>query len=448
MELVMEILIAGGGYVGMYTARRLERLLRRGEATVTVVDPRGYMTYQPFLAEAAGGSVEPRHVIAPLPQVLRRTRVLTGKIVGIDHAARSAVFAPARGPERVLRYDVLVMAAGSVSRVQPIEGLAEHGAGFKTVGEAVHLRNQVLGQLAAAASADDPAVRATALTFVVVGGGFAGVEALAELQGLADDALRFYPVLKKAELRWVLVEAAGRILPELDDRLGQWTVRALRRRHVDVRLYTRLASAGQGTVRLDDGTELAAGTLVWAAGSRPSPLGAAAGLPADKTGRILVGADLAVPGMPGVFAAGDIAAVPDLSRPGEFCAPNAQHAVRQSKVLARNIAAFMRGGRLKPYRHAYAGSVAGLGHHQGVAQVYRIRLTGFVGWLAHRVYHLLWVPTLSHKARVLADWTLALFFRRETAQLISLEHPADDFRDALRHASAAEAGGPPRRRPG
>ena len=350
----MEILIAGGGYVGMYTARRLERLLRRGEATVTVVDPRGYMTYQPFLAEAAGGSVEPRHVIAPLPQVLRRTRVLTGKIVGIDHAARSAVFAPARGPERVLRYDVLVMAAGSVSRVQPIEGLAEHGAGFKTVGEAVHLRNQVLGQLAAAAAADDPVVRATALTFVVVGGGFAGVEALAELQGLADDALRFHPVLKKAELRWVLVEAAGRILPELDDRLGQWTVRALRRRHVDVRLYTRLASAAQGTVRLDDGTELAAGTLVWAAGSRPSPLGAAAGLPADKTGRILVGADLAVTGMPGVFAAGDIAAVPDLSRPGEFCAPNAQHAVRQSKVLARNIAAFMRGGRLKPYRHAYA----------------------------------------------------------------------------------------------
>ena len=182
----MEILIVGGGYIGMYTARRLERLLRRGEATVTVVDPRGYMTYQPFLAEAAGGSVEPRHVIAPLPRVLRHTRVLTGKIASIDHASRLAVFAPARGPERVLRYDVLVMAAGSVSRVLPVEGLAEYGAGFKTVSEAVHLRNHVLGQLAAAASAGDPAIRAAALTFVVVGGGFAGVEALAELQGLAD----------------------------------------------------------------------------------------------------------------------------------------------------------------------------------------------------------------------------------------------------------------------
>jgi NADH:ubiquinone reductase (H+-translocating) len=430
----MEILIAGGGYVGMYTARRLERLLRRGEATGTVVDPRGYMTYQPFLAEAAGGSVEPRHVIAPLPQVLRRTRVLTGKITSIDHASRLAVFAPLHGPEQMLRYDVLVMAAGSVSRVLPVEGLAEYGAGFKTVGEAVHLRNQVLGQLAVAASASDPAIRAAALTFVVVGGGFAGVEALAELQGLADEAVRFYPALDAAGLRWVLVEATGRILPELDERLGRWTLRALRRRGVDVRLNTRLASAADGTVVLDDGTEMAAGTLVWAVGVRPSPLGAEAGLPADKAGRIQVGADLAVTGMPGVFAAGDIAAVPDLTRPGELCAPNAQHAIRQARVLARNIVAFARGGQLTSYRHGYAGSVAGLGHHQGVAQVYRIRLTGFAGWLTHRVYHLLWIPTLSHKARVLADWTLDLLFRRETSQLGALEHPADDFRDTFRHA--------------
>jgi len=430
----MEILIVGGGYVGMYTARRLERLLRPGEATVTVVDPRGYMTYQPFLAEAAAGSVEPRHVIAPLPEVLRHTRVLTGKIVSIDHAGRLATFAPACGPERVLRYDALVMAAGSVSRVQPVEGLADCGAGFKTIGEAVHLRNHVLGQLAVAASAGDPAIRAAALTFVVVGGGFAGIEALAELQGLADEAVRFHPALNPGELRWVLVEATGRILPELDERLGQWTLRALLRRGADVRLHTRLASAAHRTVVLDDGTKMAAGTLVWAAGARPSPLGAAAGLPVDKAGRIKVSADLAVTGVPGVFAAGDIAAVPDLSRPGELCAPNAQHALRQGKLLARNIVAFGRGDQLKPYRHAYAGSVAGLGHHQGVAQVYQIRLTGFAGWLAHRAYHLLWVPTLSRKARVLADWTLALFFRRDTAQLTSLEHPADDFRAAFRDA--------------
>jgi NADH:ubiquinone reductase (H+-translocating) len=431
-ELVMEILIAGGGYIGMYTARRLERLLRHGEAGVTVVDPRGYMTYQPFLAEAAGGAVEPRHVIAPLPQVLRHTRVLTGTIVSIDHGSRLAVFAPGRGPERVLRYDVLVIAAGSVSRVLPVEGLAEYGVGFKTVGEAVHLRNHVLGQLGVAAAAGEPAIAAAALTFVVVGGGFAGVEALAEPQGLADDAVRFHPALDRAEMRWVLVEATGRILPELDERLGRWTLRALQRRGVDVRLHTRIASAARGTIRLDDGAELAAGTLVWAAGVRPSPLGAAAGLPTDPAGRILVGADLTVTGASGVFAAGDIAAVPDLTRPGEYCAPNAQHAVRQSKVLARNIIAFGRGGQLKPYRHVYVGSVAGLGHHQDVAQVHRIRLTGFAGWLAHRAYHLFWVPTLGHKARVLADWTLALIFGRDTAQLTALEHPADDFQDAFR----------------
>ncbi len=430
----MEILIVGGGYIGMYPARRLERLLRRGEATVTVVDPRGYMTYQPFLAEAACGSVEPRHVIAPLPRVLRHTRLLTGKIVSIDHASRLAVFAPARGPERVLRYDVLVMAAGSVSRVPPVKGLAEYGAGFKTVSEAVHLRNHVLGQLAVAASAGDPAIRAAALTFVVVGGGFAGVEALAELQGLADEAVRFHPALDPAGLRWMLVETTGRILPELDERLGQWTLRALRRRGVDVRLHARLASAAHGTVLLDDGTELAAGTLVWAAGVRPSPLGAAAA-PAGRGGR----PDSGGRGPSRHRSAGRVrrrghrgGAGP--SRPGEFCAPNAQHAVRQSKVLARNIVAFGRGGQLKSYRHAYVGSVAGLGHHQGVAQLYRIRLTGFAGWLAHRLYHLFWVPTLSREARVLADWTLALFFRRDTAQLTSLEHPADDFRDAFRAA--------------
>jgi NADH:ubiquinone reductase (H+-translocating) len=249
----MEILIAGGDYIGMYTARRLERMLRRGEATVTVVDPRGYMTYQPFLAEAAGGSVEPRHVIAPLPRVLRHTQVLTGKIVSVDTRSRRAVFAPAGGPQRILRYDVLVLAAGSVSRVLPVEGLAEYGAGFKTIGEAMHLRNHVLSQLAVASSAGDPGIRAAALTFVVVGGGFAGVEVLAELQGLADEAVRFYPAPDPAGLRWVLVEATGRILPELDERLGQWTLRALRRRGVEVPLHTRLASAARGTILPDEG---------------------------------------------------------------------------------------------------------------------------------------------------------------------------------------------------
>ncbi|NRQ40090.1 FAD-dependent oxidoreductase [Nonomuraea sp. NN258] len=425
------ILIVGGGYVGMYTAMGLRKLVRKGEVSVTVVDPRGYMTYQPFLAEAVGGAIEPRHVVAPLHRVLPGVRVLTGRVTRVDHGARTAEFQPVQGPARTLDYDILVMAAGSIIRTLPIPGLAEHAVGFKTVGEAVHLRNHVLAQLAAAASTDDEQVRRRALTFVVVGGGFSGVEALAEMQGLADEAVRYHPGIEPADLRWTLVEATGRILPELHEDLGTWTAKALRERGVDVRLDTRLTSAEGGVATLDDGTELDAGTIVWAAGGRPNPLAAASGLPVDAIGRLTATEYLTVAGLTDAFTAGDGAAVPDLTRPGEFTAPNAQHAVRQAKLLARNLVAYVRGRALKPYRHAYLGSVAGLGHHQGVAQVYRIKLTGFLGWLAHRAYHLAWVPTVNHKARVLADWTLSMFFRREAVQLSAIEHPEEDFRAAV-----------------
>lgn len=424
------ILIVGGGYVGMYTAMGLRGLIRSGEVKVTVVDPRGYMTYQPFLAEAVGGAIEPRHVVAPLNRVLKGAQVLTGRITGLDHNERTAEFQPVQGPARTLSYDILVMAAGSIIRVLPIPGLAEHAVGFKTVGEAVHLRNHVLAQLAAAASTDDPQVRARALTFVVVGGGFSGVEALAEMQGLADEALRYYDGIEPGDLSWNLAEATQRILPELHEDLGRWTIDALRKRGVDVRLGTRLDSAVDGVAVLDDGTSLDAGTLVWSAGGRPNPLAAASGLPVDRIGRIKATEFLTVDGVADAFTAGDGAAVPDLTRPGEFTGPNAQHAVRQAKLLGRNLVAYVRGRKLKAYKHAYLGSVAGLGHHQGVAQVYGLKLTGFLGWLAHRGYHLAWVPTFNHKARVLADWTLSLFFRREAVQLSTIEQPGEDFREA------------------
>ncbi|MFI6595562.1 NAD(P)/FAD-dependent oxidoreductase [Nonomuraea sp. NPDC050536] len=425
------ILIVGGGYVGMYTALGLRKLIRSGEVSVTVVDPRGYMTYQPFLAEAVGGAIEPRHVVAPLSRVLKGVQVLAGRVTRIDHDERVAEFQPVQGPARTLAYDIVVMAAGSILRTLPIPGLAEHAVGFKTVGEAVHLRNHVLGQLAAAASTDDPDVRRRALTFVVVGGGFSGVEALAEMQGLADDALRYHPSIAREELGWTLVEATGRILPELHEDLGVWTAKALTKRGVAVRLNSRLVSAQDGRATLDDGTAIDAGTLVWAAGGRPNPLNAASGLPLDRGGRIKATEYLTVEGVADAFAAGDGAAVPDLTRPGEFTAPNAQHAVRQAKLLGRNLVAYVRGRALKPYRHAYLGSVAGLGHHQGVAQVYRLKLTGVLGWLAHRAYHLAWVPTFNHKARVLADWTLSMLFRRDPVQLTAIEHPAADFQDSF-----------------
>ena len=266
------ILIVGGGYGGMHTALRLERLLHPGEATVTVADSRSYMTYQPLLAEAAAGNLEPRHVVVPLRGVLRRTQVIKAAVSSIDHGSRVAYLTTGDGADTPLRYDVLVLAPGSVSRVLPIPGLAETGIGFKTIGEAIHLRNHVLGRLDAAASASSAEARQAALTFVFTGGGYAGVEALTELQDMAFDACARYPELSHREMRWILVEAADRILPEVSPAMADYTAALLRRRHIEVRLRTRLTSAEGGRIRLDDGAEFPAGTLVWTAGVAPSPL--------------------------------------------------------------------------------------------------------------------------------------------------------------------------------
>ena len=421
------ILIVGGGFVGMYTARYLRRHLRRGEAVVTLVDPRGFMTFQPFLAEAAAGTIEPRHAVTSLRRVLPGTELLSGRITRIDHDARRADFQPQDGTAYSLSYDILVLAAGSVSRTLPIPGLAENGVGFKTLAEAIHLRNHVLAQLDNAASVQDPQERRRALTFVVVGGGFAGVEAAAELQAMAERAGRYYPSLSPRQMRWVLVEATGQILPDLDVALGQWTIRTLCRRGIQVRLGTQLVSAEGGHVVLDDGTDLDAGTLVWTVGGTANPLASASDLPLDQAGRVRVTEHLSVIGVAGAYAAGDGAAVPDLTRPGTICGPNAQHAARQGKALGRNVVAGLRGQPPRPYRHRYLGSVATLGHHQGVTQVSRLQLHGFLAWLIARGYHLAWLPTLNHKARILADWALSLFFHADMIPLTDLERPEQEL---------------------
>jgi NADH dehydrogenase len=430
------VLIVGGGYVGMYTALRLQQKLRRelkrGDVEVTVVDPQSYMTYQPFLPEAAAGNLEPRHVVAPLRQVLPRVRVLNGRVTRIDHGRHRALVQLV-GAEltddgtRELSYDLLVVAAGSISRTLPIPGLAEHGIGFKTVGEAIYLRNHVLAQLDIAESTEDAALKRRALTFVFVGGGFAGVEALAELEDMARSATKYYPHLRADEMRWVLVEATDHILPEVGRDMGKWTVEALRRRGIDVKLETLLKSAEDGHIELSDGEAFDAGTLVWTAGVKPQPVVRESDLPVDDKGRLKATAELTLEGLHDAFAAGDNAAVPDLTKPGEFTAPNAQHAVRQAKVLGDNIVATLRGKPLKPYRHAYAGSVASLGLHKGVAQVYGVKARGWIAWFLHRTYHLSRVPTFNRKVRVVLDWTLALFFRREIVSLGALQRPHEEF---------------------
>lgn len=421
------IVILGGGYVGMYTALGLRKAVRRGDARVTVIDPRSTMTYQPFLPEAAAGSLEPRHVVVPLRQTLEHTEVITARVTGIDHAHRQVTVQPIEGEETVVDYDELVVALGSVSRTLPIPGLAEHAMAFKQIEEAIALHNHALDRLDAAAAISDPARRAKALTFVFVGGGYAGVEALGETEDMLRAATRYYPNVSPDELRFVLVEAAGRILPEVGEEMGRYTVARLLERGVQVKLFTRLESVVDKHVVLSDGEELDADTIVWTAGVRANPVLATSDLPLDDKGRVRTRTDLRVVGLDRAWAAGDNAAVPDLTHPGEFTSPSAQHAVRQAKVLAANLDRMLRGRALRDYRHKHVGSVASLGLHKGVAQVYGVKLRGFPAWFMHRTYHMTRMPTLNKKVRVVLDWTLALFFRRHVASMGTIHHPHEDF---------------------
>ncbi|HVW45336.1 MAG TPA: NAD(P)/FAD-dependent oxidoreductase [Amycolatopsis sp.] len=425
------ILILGGGYVGLYTALGLQKKLRANEASVTIVDPQPHMTYQPFLPEAAAGAIEPRHVVVPLRRVLKRCHVLTARVNKIEHGRRSVTVEAADGHIEQLNYDVLVVALGAVSRLLPIPGLAERGIGIKTIGEAIYLRNHVLTKLDQASSTLDPELRKRLLTFTVVGGGFAGIEALAELEDMSRFATQYYENIAPDDLRWVLVEAAGRILPEVRETLGVWTVEQLEKRGIEVYLSTAAKSFEHGHVVLSDGTEFDSDTIIWTAGVKANPVLANSDLPVDKRGRVEATAALQVVGHPEVWTAGDNAAVPDLSRteqdPTATTPPNAQHAVRQARLLANNIIRVLRGGQPKDYFHKNLGAVAGLGLHKGVADALNIKVKGFPAWLFHRAYHLKAMPTFNRKTRILLDWLLGGLFRREVVSLGQINNPKEEF---------------------
>jgi len=435
------IVIVGGGYVGMYSALRLQRKLKADEASVTVIDPQANMTYQPFLPEAAAGSIEPRHVVVPLRKVLDRCHVLTARVTSISRERREVTALTAAGETRTIGYDVLVVAPGSVARTLPIPGLAECGISFKTVAEAIYLRNHVLSMMDAAASTDDPERRRRFLTFAVIGGGYAGVEALAELADMSRYASRYYEGIERSDLRWVLVEAAGRIMPEVSAPMGRYTVERLMDSGIEVFLDTRVKTMENGHVVLDDGTEFDTDTIVWTAGVKPNPMLADTDLPRDDKGRVLCSAELQVEGSPEVFSAGDCASVPDLAKddPDARTSPSAQHAVRQAKVLADNVLAHLRGKPTKQYKHAYVGSVASLGLYKGVAEVYGVKLRGIAAWFMHRTYHLSRMPTFNRKWRVVSDWTQALFFRREVVALEQIHDPRAEFSRAVGAGGAAVA---------
>jgi NADH:quinone reductase (non-electrogenic) len=417
--------------VGLYAALRLSKKLNARRAEVVVVDPQPHMTYQPFLPEAAAGNISPRHSVVPLRRELKKCRVVAGEVVRIEHARKTVTIQPVEGPATQMAYDHIVVAPGSVSRTLPVPGLRERGIGFKTIGEAIYLRNHILDRLDVAAVTPDPEVRKAALTFVFVGGGFAGIEALAEMEDVVRDALQYYPDLDHKEVRFVLVEATSRILPEVGPQMGAYAARQLADRGVDLRLATRLESCVDGDIVLSDGERFRAETLVWTAGVKPSPMLDQTDLPRGPRGHVTCLPTLQVADgdrvLDGAWSAGDCAQVPDLTNPGAWCSPSAQHAVRQAKVLADNIRQVVLGGAPKVYRHKYVGSVAGLGLYKGVAHVYGIKLKGLPAWFMHRTYHMSRIPSFNRKVRVLADWTLAFALKRETVSLGQLHSPREEF---------------------
>jgi NADH dehydrogenase len=404
-------LIVGGGFAGSYVARRLGR---RG---ATIVSPDNFMLFTPMLPEAASGSLEPRHVVVPLRMMCPHAELVLGRAIAHDAESRRV---QVQTEEQLfwLHYEHLVVALGAVARTLPIPGLAEHALGFKSLADAIHLRNHVLRRLEVADAATAEAHRRRELTFVFVGAGYAGVEALAELADLVRDAIRYYPGLQQVPQHWVLVDAAPKILPEIPTRLGDYAGELLRRRNVDIRVGTTLEEVEPHAVRLSDGDHLLTSTVVWTAGVKANPLVAELGLPVDERGRVPVDETLRVEGTDRLWALGDCAAVPNAATPGRLDPPTSQHALRQAKRLARNIA-----GEHQPYRYKMLGEVATLGRYKGVASVMGFPFKGFPGWWITRTYHLYQLPLVSRKLRVVTDWTVALFFRRDIAELGVLEEP-------------------------
>jgi len=431
------LVILGGGSVGMVVANRLRHRLDRHDLAIVIVDPRPYAQYPPFLPEAAAGSIEPFDVVAPHRLALKGIDVLQGKAVHIDHRNKTIVINPEEGAAYAIYYDQLVVALGSVTRTLPIPGLAENGIGFKNIEEGLAIRNRVLNRMDVAASVIDPAERQRLLTFTFIGGGFAGVEAIAELEDMARHACKYYPTLEPEDLNFVMVEGSGRILPEVTESSGEYALKELERRGITVYLNTFLNSCVDHHVVLSNGVEFNSDTIVWTAGIKSNPvLKESSDLPVDKLGRVTVLPTLQVVDdegrvVPDVWAAGDCAAVPDVVLgDGKFCPPNAQYAIREAKVLADNLyAKLTRSGPLQDFAHKSVGVVASLGLNKGVAEFMdgKIKLHGWPAWMAHRAYHVYAMPTVNRKLHILTGWLQQTLTGREVVSLGSVEDPRHEF---------------------
>ncbi|MEJ7789234.1 MAG: NAD(P)/FAD-dependent oxidoreductase [Thermoleophilaceae bacterium] len=423
--MAWNVVIAGGGFGGLYAARRLERKLPRHSARITLVSDVNFLLYTPLLPGAASGSLEPRHVVVPLREELEWTDIRLARVTGADPQRRTLSLLTPEGEEGELPYDQLVVSIGSVSRVLPIPGLAEHGIGFKTLAEATQLRNQVVQHLEIAEALTDPDDRRAYLTFVFVGGGYAGLEGAAELQDFAADLLDHYPRCRLDGTRWIVVEAADRVMQEIPAALARFATNELQGRGMEIRTNTRIEEVTERSVRLSTGEDVPTRTLCWTAGVKPPRVVHELGLPLTDDDRILTDSQMRVPGREGVWAIGDAAAVPDPAHRGKRpCPPTAQHALRQGRVVADNVAATLAGRRLRRFRYRTLGVFVDLGQHKAVATMAGVPLRGFPAWFAARTYHLAAMPGIGRRLRLMTDWTVGLAFGRASAGLGQLGHPA------------------------
>jgi len=425
--MAWDIVIAGGGFGGYHAARTLEKTLPPHSARVTLVSDVNFLLYTPLLPGAAAGTLEPRHVVVPLREQLSTTDLWLGRVSGAAPDERCLLVDSLDGRRHRLHYDQLIVALGSTSRTLPIPGLVEHAIGFKTLSEAITLRNRVVSLLEVAETVHDAEMRAEYLTFVFVGAGYAGLEGLAELQDFMSDVIDLYPRCRVQGMRWILVEAKERVMPEVAPDLAAFAERELRGRGIEIRTSTTIEEVADRWTRLKGGEVIPTRTVVWTAGVKPHPVVGRLGLPLTDAGRIDVDATMRVRGRRDVWAIGDAAAVPDPARKGQPSPPTAQHAIRQGRRVARNVAAELGAhGSVKPFTYRTLGVFVDMGRHQAVASTMGIKWRGFPAWFLARTYHLLNMPGTKRKARLVVDWTVALLFRgRDTSELGQLGHPPE-----------------------
>src|SRR4051794_21352823 len=417
------VVIAGGGYGGFYAARSLERKLPRNSAKITLVNDTNFFLFTPLLPGAAGGTLEPRHVVVPLREALHHTDLRVGTVLGADPAQNTLKIQAVEGHVEELRYDHLIVALGSVSRTFPIPGLVEYAVGFKTLPEAIALRNRVIRSLESAETLDDEREREPYLNFVFVGAGYAGVEGLAELQDLAADIIHRYPRSRVQGMRWVLVERQERIMPEVSPSLSRFAEAELRRRGIEVYTGTSLDEVTDATARLSDGQVIPCRTVAWTAGVKPHPVVERLGLPLVG-GRIATDRYCQVAGHDNVWAVGDAAAIPDpAKRRKQPSPPTAQHGMRQGKVAANNVAAAIGRGRRRSFNYRTLGVFVDMGRRQAVAQTVGLRWRGWFAWFLARTYPLALRPGSGRRARLLVDWNVGLLFGGASAELGQLGHP-------------------------